>query len=62
MFELTDGEYWRDGVIMGLVDEVPDDAVSFAIMQSETGAEFNNAIWGFIRLRDIVEKYYSKGG
>ena len=51
---LDDGDYWRDGVMMYLVDECPDDALAFAVMQSEDGEEFNAAIWAAIRLQDLV--------
>ena len=51
---LDDGDYWRDGVMMYLVDECPESALSFAVMQAEDGEEFNAAIWAAIRLRDLV--------
>lgn len=54
-----DGDYWRDGVIMSIVDQCSVDAVAFAVMEAEDGPEFNNAVWAWIRLRDLTLAHYA---
>lgn len=58
MFEPDDGDYWRDGVVMYIVDDVDIDALAFAAMYSENGEEFNTAIWAEVRLDDLVSAHY----
>lgn len=51
----TEADYWRDGIAMSLVDQLPRAVVFEAVRMSETGEQFNAAIWAASRLQEITE-------
>lgn len=51
---MDEADEWRDGVVTYLIKELPDSALSFAVMHAEDGEEFNAAVWAAAELWDIV--------
>lgn len=49
----TPDDYWRDGVAMAAVDRVPHDVLMWAVKETETGEQFNAAIWAWSRLMEV---------
>lgn len=56
--QLDDADYWRDGIAMAAWDEVSYKALYDAVCMSETGEEFNVAIWAASTLEELVQWHY----
>jgi len=56
--QLTDADYWRDGIAMAIADDLNKDAIYDAACMCETGESFNAAIWAASYLDGIVLWHY----
>lgn len=52
----TEADYFRDAVAMACVDHLDHATIYDAIRMSETGEQFNAAIWAASRLAEITER------